>query len=517
MKILVIMRFLVTLIFSFHFLVSADNQDSTTEADCNDKDIFHAVDVALRHYNDKKESGNQFVLHRITDARTMPGSNGGTHNYVKYQVHEGSCGVKSGIEWQECDFNEPVEEPMNCSAHVFVEKDLNITIISQNCTSRQVETQMIPLYCLGCYNTIDIHSTEVSRLIEFAIHRMNQIGSHPFHFNLQQIQSAHRQVVHGWNYWIVYTIRQTNCSKSLFNNVSSEECALDQSGQSALCHTKVFVTPDDQIKDISPGCRTDSGFCLDCPGDVDPNDPKIVHILRQVIDKYNADNNHTNLFNISHINKATEKGTKNFFWEISFDIKETNCSRSEYAILEDDCHFTGFGIMSCDARFNVTNKDILINSSLQCYESQPVVQMSYIRGNTPFRMSNRHRHVVRHTQAYEESNGEEHSMNHEEDQHVKRDNNEKTKETKHNSYKESQELKGILPEAEFTEATMTIAPKCPGTLWKPKKNVNIFLELPDTLDALEDYTAQHDVSFGKEVYEPPQQAHSVDDSQVTNN
>ncbi|KAM4693470.1 kininogen-1 isoform 3-T4 [Discoglossus pictus] len=380
MKILVIMRFLVTLIFSFHFLVSADNQDSTTEADCNDKDIFHAVDVALRHYNDKKESGNQFVLHRITDARTMPGSNGGTHNYVKYQVHEGSCGVKSGIEWQECDFNEPVElflfvqEPMNCSAHVFVEKDLNITIISQNCTSRQVETQMIPLYCLGCYNTIDIHSTEVSRLIEFAIHRMNQIGSHPFHFNLQQIQSAHRQVVHGWNYWIVYTIRQTNCSKSLFNNVSSEECALDQSGQSALCHTKVFVTPDDQIKDISPGCRTDSGFCLDCPGDVDPNDPKIVHILRQVIDKYNADNNHTNLFNISHINKATEKGTKNFFWEISFDIKETNCSRSEYAILEDDCHFTGFGIMSCDARFNVTNKDILINSSLQCYESQNTLE-----------------------------------------------------------------------------------------------------------------------------------------------
>ncbi|KAM4693472.1 T-kininogen 1-like isoform 2-T2 [Discoglossus pictus] len=379
MKILVIMRFLVTLIFSFHFLVSAENQGSTTEADCNDKDIFHAVDVALRHYNDKKESGNQFVLHRITDARTMPGSNGGTHNYVKYQVHEGSCEVKSGIEWQECDFNEPVEEPINCSAHVFVDKDLNISIISQNCTSRQVEAQMIPFYCLGCYNTIDIHSTEVSRLIEFAIHRMNQIGSHPFHFNLQQIQSAHRQVVHGWNYKIGYTVRQTNCSKSLFNNVSSEECALNQSGQSALCYTKVFVTPDDQIKDISPGCRTDSGFCLDCPGDVDPNDPKIVHILRQVIDKYNADNNHTNLFNISRINKATEKGIEEKVLKISFDIEETNCSRSEYAILEDDCHFNGGRTMSCGAIFNVTNKEILIHSTPRCYqEFQMCPQLVYV-------------------------------------------------------------------------------------------------------------------------------------------
>lgn len=47
--------------------LSVTQEYHSQEIDCNDEDVFKAVDAALKKYNDRNQSGNQFVLYRITE------------------------------------------------------------------------------------------------------------------------------------------------------------------------------------------------------------------------------------------------------------------------------------------------------------------------------------------------------------------------------------------------------------------------------------------------------------------
>ncbi|KAM4695429.1 T-kininogen 1-like [Discoglossus pictus] len=441
------MKFLSTLLLCSNFLLCAANQALLLEADCDDQKIFDVVDLALRDYNAKKEYGNQFVLYRITEAKIKPEYDGATRYFVGYQVREGSCEVQSGKQWQECDFNPSTEGLITCSAQVFINKELNISNIdSQDCQPVQVEAPVTTQHfsCLGCYQPINTNSNEVLRLIEAAIEKMNALGSHPFLFNLDTIKTAERQVVHGWNYKIGYTVRQTNCSKSLFNNVSSEECALDTNGLSGSCNTRIFVSPYDAINDLSPDCKTDAGFCLDCPGVVDPNDPELVNLLRQVIDTYNADNNNTNLFNISKVESATKKGKEEKIFKVMLLLQETNCSKAEYGILGDECHFIEETVFSCEVNINVTNKEIDISTPV-CHTVQTGGRrIAIVRGLSPFRTAGENMRLARHLQFEKQSKGHGPGNNHKDEKHGKKDKKEKKdkkdkKGKKKNKYDDSSE------------------------------------------------------------------------------
>lgn len=48
-------------------LLPSLTQESSQEIDCNDEDLFKAVDTALKKYNSRNQSGNQFVLYRVTE------------------------------------------------------------------------------------------------------------------------------------------------------------------------------------------------------------------------------------------------------------------------------------------------------------------------------------------------------------------------------------------------------------------------------------------------------------------
>ena len=74
------------------------------EIDCNDEDVFKAVDAALNMYNERNETGNQFVLYRITEV--IKTENHDIFYAVKYQIKEGDCPVKSGKTWQDCDYKD---------------------------------------------------------------------------------------------------------------------------------------------------------------------------------------------------------------------------------------------------------------------------------------------------------------------------------------------------------------------------------------------------------------------------
>ncbi|MEE6501268.1 hypothetical protein FKM82_004116 [Ascaphus truei] len=413
----------VVLLLCSQFILGAANQALTFDADCDGQDIFDAVDVALRHYNDEKQDGNQFILHRITEARTRPENDGGTHNFVKYEIYESSCAVKSGKVWQECDYKRSEAETGVCSAHVLINKELKINdVILQNCSIIPVEVPVTASYypCLGCWKPIDFNSAELLRIVKNAIETMNRIGSHPFHFDLEEMKAASSQVVGGWNYKMEYTVRQTNCSKSELPDLTPQ-CKIDTNGLSGNCETKVFVTPFDIIQDVFQICKTDTGFCLSCLNAVDPLDPELLDLLRQVMDEYNSDNNHTNLYNFFSVGSATKQGLVEKMYQVSFEIQETNCSKSVYAILGDECQLNNSSnTFNCDVKFNVTNKAIKVRSSPRCFPAR----IRRIAGLSPFRSIPMRQ--VRHTQGQGQSKGQGHGPNHKEDhKHGKKDKKDK--------------------------------------------------------------------------------------------
>ncbi|XP_075426774.1 T-kininogen 2-like [Ascaphus truei] len=421
------MRFSVVLLLCSQFILGAANQALTFDADCDGQDIFHAVDVALSHYNDEKQDGNQFILHRITEARTRPENDGGTHNFVKYEIYESSCAVKSDKVWQECDYKRSEAQTGACSAHVLINKQLKINdVILQNCSYIAVEDPVTysSYACRGCWKPIDINSVELLHIVKYAIETMNRIGSHPFHFDLEEMKNASSQVVRGWNYKMVYTVRQTNCSKSELPDLTPK-CKLDTNGFSGYCETKVYIGPGDIIKVVSQICKTDTGFCLSCRTEVDPHDPELRDLLRQVIDEYNSDNNHTNLYNIFSVGRATKEGFGGTMYDVSFTIKETNCTKSVYAILGDECQISESSvILSCNVKFNVTNKATKVRSSPRCFPvraSQTSLQIREgellrIPGLSPFRTASKiPNHQVRHAQGHGQSRGQGHGPNHKEE------------------------------------------------------------------------------------------------------
>ncbi|XP_053566162.1 T-kininogen 1 isoform X2 [Bombina bombina] len=460
------MRLLVILLLGSQCLLVAANQALTLQGDCNDFNVFDAADTALIQFNKQKQYGNQLVLHRITDARIRPEGDEGVHYFLNYQVREGSCAVNSGKLWQQCDFSLSAVDPVDCFAHVFVNKESNLrNVHTQNC-KLIVEPPVIVEHqpCLGCHRPIDKNSEEVAKLIKSAIHKVNSLGSRPYHFNLENIHNATRQVVNGWNYRIHFTIKQTNCSKSLYENVSSEECQLIQEGESGSCISNIFVTPDGNIKDLNPGCNSMTGFCLDCLGEVETTDPELLNLMRQVIDEYNHNSNNTRLYKVSLIDKATKQGKNEILFQVNFQLKETNCSKPAYSILGDECGILDGVLLVCKVSINVTNKEIDISSRPVCNIQNQ--RMFVIRGLSPFRTTNPNIRLPRHSQLPEKSKGHGHGPIHKpeknngkKDKKEKKEKKKKDKKNKHHkngeSSEESNEVTVIPPVHKTTDKSKT--------------------------------------------------------------
>ena len=61
------MKFIAILLLCSRLLPSLTQDYHWEEVDCNDQDVFKAMDLALKEYNSGSKSGNQFVLYRITE------------------------------------------------------------------------------------------------------------------------------------------------------------------------------------------------------------------------------------------------------------------------------------------------------------------------------------------------------------------------------------------------------------------------------------------------------------------
>ncbi|NXH17002.1 KNG1 protein, partial [Bucco capensis] len=192
-------------------------------SDCDDPDVFTAVDTALKKYNGDRATGSQFALYMVMEAKRTASPD--TQFYVKYRIKETTCAIEENKLWQDCDYKVPAEAKTGeCTARVHLNNAEKTSNVSQDC---RIFPAVSPITvtkatCLGCFHPISSDSLEVSGILEKAIQKFNTHSAELALFKLVEIKEAKRQVVAGWNYAIKYEIEETNCSKDLVQDLTPE-------------------------------------------------------------------------------------------------------------------------------------------------------------------------------------------------------------------------------------------------------------------------------------------------------
>ncbi|XP_038200851.1 T-kininogen 2-like [Arvicola amphibius] len=353
------MKLITILFLCSRLLPSLAQEETTQEIDCNDEDVFHAVDAALKKYNVRNQTGNQFVLYRVTEGTKMVGSD--TFYSFKYQIKEGNCPVQSGLTWQDCDYKDAEEAATGeCTATVGKSETKKFSVATQTCeiTPGNGPVLTAQYTCPGCVHPIPPDSPELEPVLKHAVRYFNIDPKHSHLFALKEVKAAQRQVVAGLKYEITYSIVQTNCSKRQFLFLSPE-CKSLLDGDVWKCRDNAFVDIDQKIADFSQNCNIYSGkflthplpaTCPGCPSTIPVDSPKLTEPLGHAIKRLNSEINHISYFKVDRVTKATSQVVAGMRYFIEFIARETNCSKANNMELGPDCVVKSPGnSLSCNA------------------------------------------------------------------------------------------------------------------------------------------------------------------------
>ncbi|RMC02001.1 hypothetical protein DUI87_21163 [Hirundo rustica rustica] len=243
-------------------------------SDCDDPDVFKAVDAALKKYNEDRATGNQFALYVVMEAKR----------------------TKTG----------------ECTARVHMNDADKTTNVSQECKifSDVSKIRLTEAPCLGCFHPISSDGSEVSRILKKAIQKFNKHSDELALFKLVEIKEAKRQVVAGWNYIIRYAIEETNCSKDQFQDLTPE-CKITSRGRVAKCEAKAFQNLQAEIVDTVSDCKLPveetvvAAICPGCPRTIPSDSPELKEILKVSVEKYNSESDDDFYYKGGEIESAT--------------------------------------------------------------------------------------------------------------------------------------------------------------------------------------------------------------------
>ncbi|KAM6414478.1 kininogen-1 [Rhynochetos jubatus] len=360
--------------------------------DCDDPDVFKAVDTALKKYNGDRATGNQFALYMVMEAKRTAGPD--TQFYLKYRIQETTCSTEENKLWQDCDYKVPAEATRGeCTAQVHMNDDEKTSNISQDCKifPATPKVTLTEATCLGCFHPISSDSSEVSEILKQAIQKFNRHSAEPNLYKLVEIKEAKRQVVAGWNYIIKYEIKETNCSKDQFQDLTPE-CKTISRGRVAKCDVKAFQNLHSQIVDTASQCKLpveDMEFPgTGCPKTIPKDSPELKELLKVSMEKYNSESNDDFYYKGGEIKAATVQvgvvAGRNY--HLTFSIWKTNCSKTDFEEFNEDCEATlDSAPLPCEAQIHVSpqNKTFLqVNCSK---ERTAAVLLRRPPGFTPFR------------------------------------------------------------------------------------------------------------------------------------
>ncbi|XP_030135910.4 kininogen-1 isoform X2 [Taeniopygia guttata] len=362
-------------------------------SDCDDPDVFQAVDAALKKYNGDRETGNQFALYMVMEAKRTAGPD--PQFYVKYRLLESTCTTEENKHWQDCHYKVSAEAKTGeCTARVHMNDADKTTNVSQECKifSDVSKISLTEAPCLGCFHHISSDGSEVSEILKKAIQKFNKHSDELALFKLVEIKEAQRQVVAGWNYAIRYEIEETNCTKDQFQDLTPE-CKITSRGRVAKCEAKAFQNLQAEIVDTASNCKlpveetVDAAICPGCPRMIPNDSPELKELLKVSTEKYNLESNDDFYYKGGEIRSATVQVVAGKKYRVKFTVWKTNCSKSEFEKLNEDCTVTSNSeSLSCDAEILVIPWQDKIYPQVNCSEEQQVVFFARRPpGFTPFR------------------------------------------------------------------------------------------------------------------------------------
>ncbi|XP_048659996.1 kininogen-1 isoform X4 [Marmota marmota marmota] len=351
---------LITILFLCSRLLASLSQEFVTEEiDCDDEDVFKAVDAALKNYNNRIQSGNQFVLYRVTE------------------VNKTATG--------------------ECTATVGKRESTKFSVATQICQIIPAEGPVVTAQytCRGCVYPISTESPDLEPILKHAIQHFNNNTKHSHLFALGEVKRAQRQVVAGWNYEITYSIVQTDCLKKDFL-LLTPDCKSLSDGDVGECTDSAYVDPQLRIASFSQNCNIHSGkdlvkphpkICPGCPFEIPLDSPELAEALTHSITKLNAENNETFYFKIDTVKRATAQvvAGKKFF--IEFTARETTCSKEDNTELTESCETKNPGqSLSCNAEVYVIPWEQKVYPTINCQVLGMMTLMKRPPGFSPFRV-----------------------------------------------------------------------------------------------------------------------------------
>ncbi|XP_042313463.1 kininogen-1 [Sceloporus undulatus] len=362
------------------------------DADCDDPDVFNAVDLAVKAHNDDQKDGNLFALRMILAARRTAGP--GKNFHIKYQIAETSCPLRGSDHWQNCEFlPTPIADSGECSAEIHTDDSQIYSSVFQKCkiTTGPEKVTRSHARCLGCWHNINRKSEELIPIMKRAIQLFNNESRQLYLFDSIGVEVAARQLVAGWKYKFDYWIKETNCSKAEFSDLTPD-CAISPPGHMGSCHVESYVDYRNMIINLEQKCQIEvenGEYCAGCPKSIPTDSPQLKEPLYLSLEKYNNESNHKYFFRITNVTKATVQIVAGVMYRMEFRIKETNCSKAEVHKLSDNCTIKDTSA-SHYCRSSVWEqrwqKKVVVAITVSCSMEAPT--MMYFRrppGFTPFR------------------------------------------------------------------------------------------------------------------------------------
>ncbi|XP_075274350.1 kininogen-1 isoform X2 [Opisthocomus hoazin] len=361
--------------------------------DCDDPDVFTAVDTALKKYNEDRANGNQFALYMVMEAKRTAGPD--TQFYVKYRIQETTCAIEENKLWQDCDYKVPAEATTGeCTAGIHIDDAEKTSNVSQECKifPATPKITLTEAACLGCFHPISSDSSEVSKILKQAIQNFNRHSDEPVLFKLVEIKEAKRQVVAGWNYIIKYEIEETNCSKDQFQDLTPE-CKITSRGRIGKCDAKAYENLHSQIVDIASQCKLPGEATLNpatrtgCTKTIPNDSPELKELLKVSMEKYNSESNDDFYYKGGEIEAATVQVVAGQNYHLTFAVRKTNCSKKEFEKFTEDCEATSDSVpLPCEAQIHVIPWENKIFPQVNCSKERSMsVFLRRPPGFTPFR------------------------------------------------------------------------------------------------------------------------------------
>ncbi|XP_026539612.1 kininogen-1-like [Notechis scutatus] len=386
------MEVFILLVLSVGLCQAGPVQDDVS---CDDPEVFEAVARAITELNEDRTQGNKFALSLILHAHRIAGPRKKFH--VIYQVRETACPIAAKEPWQNCDFLEISEDYGNCTADIDIDSQ---GLISQYCKFSPGLENVIrsTAHCLGCWHPIDPKSLEVLPIVRFTIRQFNNQSQQSALYEVREMKTATRQVVNGWNYNLEYSIKETNCSKNEFLDLSPA-CRHLPEGKEGFCTVTAYIDNANTLVHAQQDCKVQVEekvgppvhLCPGCPVAIARDSPELEEPLQNLIESFNANNNGDFHFRIVGIKDATKQVVAGTKYRINFTIQQTNCSKAEVEKLSEDCTPAKAGEwFLCHGSVHITLWEPFSKPEVTCSEAQiseipPDILLRVPPGFTPFR------------------------------------------------------------------------------------------------------------------------------------